>query len=247
MVEKWIIEEVPAEEFAKPGYYLPHRAGFSKSIPTPVRPIFDASAHGKGSPSINDCLVKGSNLFELIPTVMPKFREKRIGVSADIRKASCQILVRREDRDYLRFQRVILSAAHRIFDPIGFTYPATIGLKILLQECSKLKIGWDTQLPDEIIAVFHKWIQELPLVEVSIHRWITDEKTSPETWSLHTFYDASQSAYAAAVFLRATSSDGKCFHSASPSQSPSNASKENNNSQIGITRMLHWKSSCYLR
>ena len=84
-LKQGIIEEVPTEEVEKPGHYLPHRAVLSKSISTPVRPVFDASAHGKGSPSLNDCLEKEPNLLELIPTVMTEFQEKRIGVSADIR------------------------------------------------------------------------------------------------------------------------------------------------------------------
>ncbi|GFT04418.1 uncharacterized protein TNCV_1929401 [Trichonephila clavipes] len=44
-------------------------------------------------------------------------------------------------------KRKILSAVHRIFDPIWFTCPVTIEPKILLQECWKLGVSWDTKLP----------------------------------------------------------------------------------------------------
>ncbi|GFT37483.1 uncharacterized protein TNCV_4879321 [Trichonephila clavipes] len=44
-------------------------------------------------------------------------------------------------------KRKILSAVHRIFDPIGFTCPVTLEPKILLQECWKLGVSWDTELP----------------------------------------------------------------------------------------------------
>jgi hypothetical protein len=64
---------------------------------------FDASAREVGSPSLNDCLEEGPNLIELIPAVLLHFRERRVGVSADIKKAFLQISVNPVDRDYLHF------------------------------------------------------------------------------------------------------------------------------------------------
>ena len=86
-------------------YYLPHRAVFKpESLTTPVRPVFDASCKaGYRSPSLNDLLEKGPNLLELLPTVLLRFRENLIGISADIRKAFQMIEIRETDRDFLRF------------------------------------------------------------------------------------------------------------------------------------------------
>ncbi|XP_021967505.1 uncharacterized protein LOC110862594 [Folsomia candida] len=83
--------------------YFPHHPVFKDSITTPVRPVFDASCKSKGSPSLNDCLYKGPNLMELIPSILIRFRERRIGVSSDVRKAFQMIDVQESDRDYLRF------------------------------------------------------------------------------------------------------------------------------------------------
>ncbi|UYV67831.1 hypothetical protein LAZ67_5002175 [Cordylochernes scorpioides] len=57
----------------------------------------------KGNLSLDDCLASGPNVIEQIPAILLKFREKAIGVIADIRKAFLQIEVKEEDRDYLRF------------------------------------------------------------------------------------------------------------------------------------------------
>lgn len=85
-------------------YYLPHRAVYKPdSLTTPVRPVFDASCANKGHPSLNDLLEKGPNLIELIPTVLLHFRNKKVGISADIRKAFQMIEVNPSDRDFLRF------------------------------------------------------------------------------------------------------------------------------------------------
>jgi hypothetical protein len=42
-------------------------------------------------------------MSELIPRVLLKFQEKRIGVISDINKAFLQISVNQQDQDYLRF------------------------------------------------------------------------------------------------------------------------------------------------
>src|SRR5207302_904827 len=95
-----IIEEVPEEDYQVPGSYLPHRPNFNpNSSTTPVRPVFDASAKSKGLPSLNECLLKGPNLIELIPAIITRFRLKRIGITSDIKKAFLQISVKKEDRD----------------------------------------------------------------------------------------------------------------------------------------------------
>ncbi|GBM64652.1 hypothetical protein AVEN_91719-1 [Araneus ventricosus] len=51
---------------------------------------------------MNLCTV-APNLIELIPDILLRFREKKIGVTADIRKAFLQISICKEDRYFLRF------------------------------------------------------------------------------------------------------------------------------------------------
>lgn len=98
------IEEVKEEEKNSRIHYLPHHPVFKpNSLTTPVRPVFDASCKTGRNPSLNDCLEKGPNLLELIPSLLLRFRQKKIGVIADIRKAFQMILVDPVDRDYLRF------------------------------------------------------------------------------------------------------------------------------------------------
>jgi len=72
-------------------------------VTTPVRPVFDASCRmGKG-PSLNDCLEKGPNLLEVIPSILLRFRMNKIGVISDIRKAFQMISVYPEDRKFQQF------------------------------------------------------------------------------------------------------------------------------------------------
>ncbi|OXA50438.1 uncharacterized protein LOC110854180 [Folsomia candida] len=103
-LESGVIERVPEDEIESVGSYLPHRPVFKpSSTTTPTRPVFDASAKTSNFPSLNDCLEKGENLIELIPSVLTRFRAKRYGVVSDVKKAFLQISVRREDPNFLRF------------------------------------------------------------------------------------------------------------------------------------------------
>ncbi|GBN88132.1 hypothetical protein AVEN_108127-1 [Araneus ventricosus] len=98
-----IIEEVPKSEIDLSCHNLPHRHVVKENRTTRIRPVFDASAKQKESPSLNDCLEKGLKLIELIPSILHRFRMNRIGVSADVRKAFLQISLYHKDKDYLRF------------------------------------------------------------------------------------------------------------------------------------------------
>ncbi|GFX75863.1 uncharacterized protein TNCV_2238351 [Trichonephila clavipes] len=55
-----------------------------------------------------------------------------------------------ESKNEILTKRKILSLVHKIFDPIGFTCPVTLILKIMLQECWTLKVKWDSELPASI-------------------------------------------------------------------------------------------------
>ena len=102
-LKEGIIEEVDPDEISKSDYYLPHHPVFKNSSTTSIRPVFDGTAHLKGGLSINDCLMKGPNLLQLIPKLLTCFRMHRFAVSADIKQAFLQIGVDPSDRNMLKF------------------------------------------------------------------------------------------------------------------------------------------------
>ncbi|XP_023217501.1 uncharacterized protein LOC111619908 [Centruroides sculpturatus] len=103
-LEDQIIEEVENVKVKETNcHYLPHRAVIKEHSTTKIRPVFDASAKERGNVSLNDCLAKGPNYIELIPSILNKFRLFEYGVIADIRKAFLQIEISEADRNFLRF------------------------------------------------------------------------------------------------------------------------------------------------
>ncbi|GFY45702.1 integrase catalytic domain-containing protein [Trichonephila inaurata madagascariensis] len=109
--DKWealkIVEKVTETEIETDAYYLPHKAVFRISETTKIRSVFDATARQGNIPSLNDCLLRGPNLIELIPDILNGFPYwwyvPSIGLSADIKNAFLQISVTPEHRDFLRF------------------------------------------------------------------------------------------------------------------------------------------------
>lgn len=99
-------------------------------------------------------------------------------------------------------KRTVLSHISKLFDPLGWIAPIIIVAKIYMQQLWLVKIDWDTVLPQELAqqwAVFYDDLRQLS--ELRIPRWIgTSQQAS---FQLHGFCDASQHAYAAAVYLRA--------------------------------------------
>ncbi|XP_055928752.1 uncharacterized protein LOC129959882 [Argiope bruennichi] len=79
-----MIEIVPEDKEKLPGHYLPHHLVLKESSTTPIRQVFDASARMKKQPPLNQCLETGPNLIEVITDILLSFRERRIGITADI-------------------------------------------------------------------------------------------------------------------------------------------------------------------
>ncbi|GBM62685.1 hypothetical protein AVEN_257281-1 [Araneus ventricosus] len=324
-----IIEEVDPMKGIKQGqHFVPHHPVFKENSTTKVRPVFDGSAKERNTPYINDCLEKGPDLVELIPSLINRFRVGKYGVIADIKKAFLQIGLQERDRPYLRFlwkdrgkegnikilqhkrvvfeifsspflleatlelhlknapdhlketaqqlmrsfyvdnsmfsvntkkelarfisesqalistakfelqrwehsptedkieerqedrkvpvlqllwnlpkdtmsldmkslmkedkgpttKRKILSTVHRIFDPIGFSFPVSLEPKCLLQECWKLGLFWDVELPLLITERFERWKMKLPkLNTLEIPRCVREDFAEDSKLSIHVF------------------------------------------------------------
>ncbi|CAL1293989.1 unnamed protein product [Larinioides sclopetarius] len=98
-------------------------------------------------------------------------------------------------------KRKLLSIVNSIYDPIGFTSPATLLPKLLLQEAWRNKLDWDEELPLDMLLRYQRWAKHLDLIEkCRIPRRIL--YGSCEKATLHIFTDASAHGYACCAFLR---------------------------------------------
>ena len=105
----------------------------------------------------------------------------------------------------------VISDTAKSFDVLGWLAPFIIRMKILFQSLwrEKDKFGWDDPLEGKAAEQHKEWRRQLPLLKsVVLPRCYFTEGTVV-TLQLHGFADASESAYAAVVYIRATYSDGR--------------------------------------
>ena len=86
-------------------FYIPHKPVIKETAETTkVRILFDASAkENEQSPSLDDFLETGPALQNLLWNVLVRNRLKPIALSADLKQAFLQVVIRADDRDVLRF------------------------------------------------------------------------------------------------------------------------------------------------
>lgn len=98
-------------------------------------------------------------------------------------------------------KRTILSATHKVFDPIGFTCLVSLPPKLLLKDLWVKKMDWDVKIVDSRGEKFNNWLKELPILnQIKISRKLGRENLTLRC--VRTFSDVSGLAYAAAVFAR---------------------------------------------
>ncbi|KJH42146.1 hypothetical protein DICVIV_11877 [Dictyocaulus viviparus] len=81
-------------------HYLSHHAVITPNKETTkLRVVFDASAHQKGQPSLNEVLHQGPLILPQICDILLRFRIGDIAIISDVEKAFLQIRLHEKDRD----------------------------------------------------------------------------------------------------------------------------------------------------
>ena len=103
-----------------------------------------------------------------------------------------------------RFQSDLLGDISKTFDVLGWINPVILPMKLLMQELWDPNLGWDAPLPEPLRIRHQLWREELKqLVDLEIPRYYFWDEPTKEV-SLHGFSDASEKAYGAVVYIRAT-------------------------------------------
>ena len=104
-------------------------------------------------------------------------------------------------------KRQMLSDISRLYDPLGWVTPVIIVFKVLIQRSWLAGIDWDSSLPDSILQDWTEAREGLSVIaQLKIPRHIGYTKDGELT--LHVFCDASETAYAAVVYTRCSTTDG---------------------------------------
>ena len=112
-----------------------------------------------------------------------------------------------------RTRRGILSATAACYDPLGLAVPHVVQGRMVLQELTRLRTGWDDPVPTEVGEEWTKWLSGLRcLSDARVSRCYSPSGLSAATAvSLHHFSDASLKGYGTASYLRTVGADGEVF------------------------------------
>lgn len=101
----------------------------------------------------------------------------------------------------------VLSEIAKLYDPMGFLSPIIVRAKLIMQDLWRSGINWKQRMPSEMVDEWNEFYDSLErLTEVRIPRWIGSKEQA--VVQLHGFADASNKAFGAVVYARATQPDG---------------------------------------
>lgn len=124
-----------------------------------------------------------------------------MGVHWCIESDTFQFKITIKDRPFTR--RGLLSVISSIYDPLGVLAPVVLTAKMIMQDLSRMKIGWDDDLPEQVKRRWADWLTELPkLTGFRVDRCIKPAGFGGHAHAqLHHFTDASEGAYGTASYL----------------------------------------------
>jgi len=106
-------------------------------------------------------------------------------------------------------KRSILSRIALIFDPLGLLGPVTLLAKVIMQDLWRLRMDWDESIPLDLLTRWQRYENELQdLRDISIPRRVIS-LDQPIHLEMHGFSDASEIAFGACIYMRATSPNGE--------------------------------------
>ena len=103
LFDKRHAQKVPEDHReGSPAWYLPHHPVVHPQKPDKVRVVYDCAAKFQNV-SLNQRILQGPDLTNLLTGVLTRFREQPIAIMADIEKMFYQVCIPTEDNRYLRF------------------------------------------------------------------------------------------------------------------------------------------------
>ena len=132
---------------------------------------------------------------------------KALGIAWDSRLDELAVQVQLPAQ-FTSTKRGVASDTAKSFDVLGWLSPFMLHMKVLFQQMWKENIGWDDPLNETLTAQHLWWRNELPLLKSFTIPRCYYPGGKPQHTEMHGFSDASEAAYSAVVYVRASYSDG---------------------------------------
>ena len=107
-------------------------------------------------------------------------------------------------------RRNVLSVISSMFDPMGLVSPVLIGGKVLFQNATRLKLGWDEELPSDLKEEWYTWLRTMASVKLlKVPRCVKPQVFDDALVELHHFSDASMIAFGSCCYVRCVNKQGE--------------------------------------
>ena len=137
-----------------------------------------------------------------VKNIAPEMLGKALGIKWDIGSDAFYFEMQKLE-DCTLTRRVILSIVSSLYDPLGFVGPLMVQGKLIFQDLTRLKLGWDDTVPDSVSVKWFKWLECLDTLNaLKIPRCVKPCEFDDAVIELHNFSDASLEAYGACSYIR---------------------------------------------
>ena len=207
--DAYLLYDRSKEIMKEGGFTLRKWATNSKTLMNRMKEIDTSSAQREMGGAVVEDDATYSEITVTSESIIENAESKVLGVIWN--KESDSIVYRLDEvvnkaGEIKRTKRGLLRAIASIYDPLGLISPLVITLKVIFQELCKDGGGWDDPISPRLIRDWESWIRDAKICKtVTFQRCYFDFIPENRDIQLHCFFDASQMAFAAAVYFRVES------------------------------------------
>ena len=144
-----------------------------------------------------------------VKEIHPEMLSKALGIKWNVTDDTFYYISKCPDSHGEVTRRIMLSQVSSMYDPLGLISPVVMQGKALFQEATRLKLGWDVPVPEDLSFQWSTWLLSLSeLSSLSFSRCVIPDAFVDGAMELHHFCDASMRGYGACTYIRIVNCHG---------------------------------------
>ena len=144
-----------------------------------------------------------------VKEIHPEMLSKALGIKWNVTDDTFYYISKCPDSHAEVTRRIMLSQVSSMYDPLGLISPVVMQGKALFQEATRLKLGWDVPVPEDLSFQWLTWLLSLSeLSSLSFSRCVIPDAFVDGAMELHHFCDASMRGYGACTYIRIVNCHG---------------------------------------
>ena len=145
-----------------------------------------------------------------VKVIMPEMMSKALGVKWEVCADTFQYVYKPQLLTGPVTRRAMLSYVSSMFDPLGFISAVTLMGKMFYQEATRLRISWDTPVPDALSLRWNEWLESLTEIDsLRFKRCMIPHDFVDGVAEIHNFCDGSQTGYGCSSYIRVINKFGQ--------------------------------------